>query len=68
MAIMLLAHITVQGQDKKTIDKELKLGDRAPVYISYYGNMAVYPGIRAGFSRNIFLIEKTIEKKKKIKL
>jgi hypothetical protein len=59
--------MSLQAQEKKAFDNDLKLGTRTPVYVSYYGNMGVHPGIRAGFNWNIFMIEKTIEKKKKVK-
>ncbi len=55
------------AQEKKTIRYDFTLGDRAPVFISYYGNLAIHPGVKAGFNWNLFLLEKTKEKKKVIK-
>ena len=65
--IFVLFQISNIAQEKKIFDRDLVLGKRTPVFISYYGNMAVYPGFRAGINWNLFMIEKNIEKKKKIK-
>ena len=38
--------------------------DRTPLTLSYYGNLGVHPGIKAGFDWNLFMIAKTKEKRK----
>ncbi|MCK5134518.1 MAG: hypothetical protein KAR19_01925 [Bacteroidales bacterium] len=59
--------ILAQEQEKEVTDKEFKLGEYAPMYVSYYGNFVTHPGIKLGFDWNLLMIEKTKAKKKRIK-
>jgi len=65
--LLLPFQMAVLAQQKKTVRYDFDLGDRAPVFVSYYGNLAIHPGVKAGFNWNLFMIEKTKEKKKVIK-
>ena len=56
-----------QEQEKKIFNKEFKIGEYAPMYVSYYGNFITHPGVKLGFDWNLLMIEKTKEKKKRIK-
>lgn len=59
--------VSAQVQNKKIFNSEPKLGNHAPMYVSYYGNLATHPGIKIGFDWHLLMIEKRKEKKKKIK-
>lgn len=56
----------VLGQ-KKQFNREFEVPSKTPIYISYFGNMAVHPGVKVGFEYTFFLKEKTKEKRNKIK-
>ncbi|MCF6241852.1 MAG: hypothetical protein L3J74_10975 [Bacteroidales bacterium] len=62
-----IAWQNVQAQEKKVYYKDFKLGEYAPISVSYYGNLIIHPGIKAGIDWNLLLIEKTKENKKRIK-
>lgn len=52
-----------QENEKTVIYQEYSLGEYAPVSISYYGNFVTHPGVKVGFDWNLFLVEKTKQKK-----
>lgn len=67
LLLLLPFGIFTQEQNKKVFNKELKLNQYAPMYVSYYGNFITHPGIKLGFDWNLFMIEKTKENRKQIK-
>lgn len=52
---------------KKIYNKTFSLGEYAPLSVSYYGNLVTHPGLKIGMDWNLLLVEKTKEKRKKIK-
>ena len=52
---------------KKVFNPEFEIPKKTPVYLSYFGNLGVHPGVKGGFEYSLFFKEKTKEKKRKIK-
>ena len=52
---------------KKEFNREFLVPSKTPIYVSYFGNIAVNPGAKIGFEYTLFLKEKTKEKRKKVK-
>jgi len=55
------------SQEKRSIHYDFDIGERAPIFVSYLGNLGIYPGAKLGFNWNLLLIEKTKEKRRFIK-
>ena len=65
--ILIACNLQVQAQGKKVFNQKFELGNHAPMYISYYGNLVTFPGIKFGIDWNLSMTEKTKENKKRIK-
>lgn len=65
--ILLSFGVMAQESEKQTFKKDFDLGEYAPLHVSYYGNYLTHPGAKVGFDWNLLVIEKTKEKKRKIK-
>jgi hypothetical protein len=57
---------SAQEQPTKVIDQRFQSGG-LPFYVSYYGNFLTHPGIKMGLDWNLFMIEKTKEKRRRPK-
>ena len=67
LALLLPLGVLAQQQEKKVFNQAYNMGEYAPMSVSYYGNFATHPGIKLGMDWNLLMVEKTKEKRKKIK-
>lgn len=62
------SNVFAQKIQKKTFSDELNSTEYVPIYLGYYGNNITNPGVKVGFEWDLLIIEKTIEKAKKVKI
>lgn len=64
--VLLLYSFNIVGQ-VKVFNKDFSLSERAPLFVSYYGNIGIHPGLKLGFDYVLIFKEKTKAKKRKSK-
>ena len=67
IVLMLVFNICNAYSQKKEFNRDFSIPEKTPFSLSYFGNIGINPGIKAGFEYSLYLKEKTKEKKRKIK-